>query len=148
MQLACDGRNQEQRAHSPDEHHAADDDFSDRGEFFGESHRESACGIRAHNFEQNFEERGAIGGVSGACGDFGTEEDERCRCNHDYGNDENSNGFINGVVWDGASHDLGLFPAKQPVYAQKPDDCCGRNLDAATTATRVCADEHDDNKEE
>ena len=147
MELACDRGNEEERAHAADEHHAADDDFSDSGKFFGESHGKSASGIRTHDFKQNLEERGAVCCIGGAGGDFGAEEDECCCCNHDHGDDENSNGLVDGAVWDGATHDLGLFPAEEPVYAEEPDDCCRRNLDAATTATGVCADEHDNDKE-
>ena len=43
---------------------------------------------------------------------------------------------------------MSLFSAEKPVNAEEANDCCGCNFDSATTATGVCADEHDDDKEE
>ena len=148
LKLACNGRYQEQGSHASDEHYAADDDFTDEGEFSRESHGEPTCGIGAHDFEEDLEERTGVFGIAGAGWDFGAEENQRGARDDDDGGDENSNGLVDGVVRDGASENLGLFPAEEPVEAEEAQDCSGCNLDAAATATRVCPDEHDDDKDE
>ena len=79
--------------------------------------------------------------------DFCTKQNQCRGRDDDYGDDDNSNRFIDGVVRNGASEHLSLFPAEESVDAEQPDDRCGCNLDAAAAATGVCANEHDDDKE-
>ena len=148
MKFACNSGYQEQGAHASDEHHAADDHFTDEGELSREPHGEPACGIGAHDFEEYLEERTGVFGIACTRRDFGAEENQRgARDDYDSG-DENSNSLVYGVVRDGASENLGLFPAEEPVDAEKEDDRSRCNLDAAATATGVCPDEHDDDKDE
>ena len=146
LKLGGDCGNEEQWSHASDEHDYADDVFPDKGELARESHRKSACGIGAHDFEENLEERPVIC-VMGSGRDFCTKQNQCRGRDDDYGDDDNSNRFIDGVVRNGASEYLSLFSAEEPVDAEQPDDRSGCNLDAAAATTGVCADEHDDDKE-
>ena len=146
--MACNSRDEEQRAHTTDEHHAADDNLAYRGKLPGKSHRKPAGTVGADDLEQHLEEGGAVLVEPDAGGDFGAEQDHGRKCDDHDGHDEDSHGLVDRGFGNGAAEDLGLLAAEQPVESEQADNRSRGDLDAATAASGVRTDEHDDDKEE
>ncbi len=141
------GRNQEKGAHSTDKHHCADHNLADGGQFSGKSHGKSAGTVGADHLKQDFQEGGAGFGVTLARG-FRVEQDHGGDTHDDHGHHEDSDGLIDCGFGDGSAENLGPFAAKEAVEPQQADHGGGSDLDATAAATRIGANEHDDDKEE
>ena len=142
-------RDEEQRSHTPDKHHAADDYLAHDGKLAREAHGEPAGTVGAHDLEQDLQEgHAALVVEAGTRRDFGNEQHHGGKRDDHDGHHEDSHRLVDRGFGNGTAQHLGLFAPEQAVEPEKPDDRRRGDLDAAAAAAGVCADEHDDDKEE